>query len=347
MKTALLLYLVLCSFTLPSVAQLCPGGGTSFASAVTFDPAWIYGCNTGTSCNGGVSLDNRVACLPVITLDACAPLPSCGIPLNTASNVWFKFFPTGTTATISCFQNTSLVIGIQAFSGSTCGALTDMGCALSAGPSSGVQLPLSGLHPGTLYYFRIFGSAGPVSQRTGLYCFCGTTGLNNIVLPKVISGFSGQAAGNGIELNWDVAAAAGGDLFEAERSTDGISFVQAGKGIQYAPLHYRFNDAAPAGGTNFYRIRHLLPGGRYDYSGIISVQPGPVKSFVLVPGSGELKITSADACQATLYDAWGRPVQSFRLETGSNLISTRSLASGVYFIRAAGHSAAQKFFLSH
>src|SRR5882757_308461 len=199
MKTVLLVYLIVCVLTPPSLAQLCPGGGTSFASAVTFDPSWIYGCNTGTSCNGGISFDNRVACQPTTAMDACAPNPSCGTPSHDASNVWFKFFPTGTSATISCFQNTSLVIGIQAFSGSSCGALAEMGCALSGGPSSGVQLSLTGLSPGTLYYFRIFGSAGPVSQRTGVYCFCGTTGLNGILLSNGIEGFSGQAAGNGIE----------------------------------------------------------------------------------------------------------------------------------------------------
>src|SRR5690349_8269093 len=116
---------------LPAMAQLCPGGGVDFNSAVTFDPAWIYGCNTGTSCNGGVSLSNRVACQPTAALDACAPAPSCGNIVTNASNVWFKFYAAGPTALISCFQNSSFVIGIQAFSGGpACGSLTELGCAL-------------------------------------------------------------------------------------------------------------------------------------------------------------------------------------------------------------------------
>ncbi|MES1226528.1 MAG: hypothetical protein ABUT20_64230, partial [Bacteroidota bacterium] len=99
---------------LPAKSQVCPGGGVNFSSAVTFDPAWIYGCNTGTSCNGGVAFDNRTACEPTAAMDACAPAPSCGNISNDGSDIWFKFYPTGPTATISCFQHTSLVIGVQA-----------------------------------------------------------------------------------------------------------------------------------------------------------------------------------------------------------------------------------------
>jgi hypothetical protein len=38
---------------------LCPGGGVNFSSAVMFQPSWIQGCLTGTSCNGGTEMDNR------------------------------------------------------------------------------------------------------------------------------------------------------------------------------------------------------------------------------------------------------------------------------------------------
>jgi len=39
-------------------------------------------------------------------------------------------------------------------------------------------------------------------------------------------------------------------------------------------------------------------------------------------------------------------VSNLQLQAGSNLIYTSSLAPGIYFIRAAGNGAAQKFFLS-
>jgi len=143
-------------------------------------------------------------------MDACAPAPSCGNVPNNASDIWFKFYASSATAHISCFQNTSLVIGVQAFSGGpVCGSLSEIGCALAGGPSSGVQLNLSGLSPGVLYYFRIFGSANPVSQRTGLYCFCGSTGLGIfLILPVRLTDFSGLSTANKINISWTVDAVA-------------------------------------------------------------------------------------------------------------------------------------------
>ncbi len=47
------------------------------------------------------------------------------VPGNSASNVWFTCFATSPTALILCFQNTSLVLGVQAFrGGALCGSLT-------------------------------------------------------------------------------------------------------------------------------------------------------------------------------------------------------------------------------
>src|ERR1043165_9332316 len=117
-RSAIILLCVLAVSNL-SQAQLCPGGGVSFNNAIMFDPAWIYGCNTGSSCNGGVNFDNRFSCEPSITMDACAAQPSCALPAQNASDIWFKFYPSFANVTISCIQNTSMVIGIQAFSGGT------------------------------------------------------------------------------------------------------------------------------------------------------------------------------------------------------------------------------------
>src|SRR5882724_7462033 len=178
---------------------------------------------------------------------ACAPAPSCGTSSQNASNIWFKFLPTSATATISCFQNSSFVIGVQAFSGGpSCGSLTQIGCSLAGGPSSGVQLNLSGLTPGTLYYFRIFGDANPVSQRSGIYCFCGTTGLSSIALPAVLSGFHGREAGRSIELEWSLSTENSQESFAIERGTDGISFLPIGQvpGVSTpsSPQQYSFTD---------------------------------------------------------------------------------------------------------
>jgi hypothetical protein len=347
MKTAAL-YIFMLLHVLPSMAQMCPGGGADFASAVSFDPAWIYGCNTGTSCNGGLTFDSKIACQPTTAMDACAPAPSCGNSSNNASNVWFKFFPTGPTAMISCFQNSSFVIGIQAFSGSTCGALTEIGCSLAGGPSSGVQLNLSGLQPGKLYYFRIFGSAGPVSQRTGIYCFCGTTGLSNIVLPIGFTGFGGKAVNGKINLMWMASSTDNNQSFEIERSQDGTLFTSIALIPETGnpdPRAYYYTDASPAGGINYYRLKHMLESGSYDYSDIIAVKRGLAKEFTFYfnPASKELQITAPDDITLTQSDISGRLLQIIHALPGSHYIPAGQLSSGIYFLRAVKSNQVQKF----
>jgi hypothetical protein len=333
------------------MAQLCPGGGIDFLSAVSFDPAWIYGCNTGTSCNGGVALDNRLTCLPITLLDICAPPPSCSMAPN-ASNVWFKFFPMAATATISCFQNTSLVLGIQVLSGGPlCGTLTQIGCGVSAGPSSGVQVNLTGLIPGNLYYFRIFGSATPVSQRTGLYCFCGTTGLSNVILPVVTKDFKGVVAGNKIRLSWTTTYEKDNRYFELERSNDGNNFTSLSRisssGPSMTEHNYQYTDDNAASGNNYYRLKQVDGNGKYTYSDVILVKSVVVKSFTVLtdPVMRSLKITVAANTNLAIYNANGMLQQNLYLQAGTHTISTAQFAPGIYVVRAKENNEVKKFYV--
>jgi len=333
-----------------SKAQLCPGGGVDFLTAVTFDPAWIYGCNTGTSCNGGVSFDNRGICLPITLLDACAPAPTCGTGTN-ASNVWFRFFAASNTATISCFQNTSLVLGIQAFSGGPlCGALTDIGCAVSGGPSSGVQLNLSGLTPGTLYYFRIFGSASSISQRTGLYCFCGTTGLSNFILPVGITDLAAKATGNTIHISWQTRYETKNSYFEIERGTDGKNFTSIGRvngsGTSSSKHNYQFKDDNASNGVNYYRLKQVGTDGKYNYSDAVSVKSDVRQPLQVITDqrTRQLQITITENTDIAIYNMSGQVQQRMHLSPGSHFIST-SLSKGVYFLKSGNDAVPKKIYI--
>jgi hypothetical protein len=338
---------------LPSQAQLCPGGGANFNSAVSFDPAWIYGCNTGTSCNGGSAFDNRSSCEPITAMDACAPAPSCGSIPNSGSDIWFTFYASAPTALISCFQNTSLIIGVQAFKGGpSCGSLVEIGCVLSGGPSSGVQLSLSGLSPGILYYFRVFGNAGPVSQRTGLYCFCGSTGVGNyLLLSTVISDFSGQPARNKIRLEWTAGSGISNQVFEVERSADGNSFARlaAIPGEQINGLKkYQYTDELPVNGINYYRLRHILPDGHADYSNTISAETASPTGFTILtnPVTRTVQLLVKDPATFILSAISGQPLKTFYLVPGIHALDTGQLPNGIYVLQSVKVGNAQKFFVS-
>jgi len=345
---------LLITSTHTAMAQMCPGGGVNFNSAVTFDPAWIYGCNTGTSCNGGVSFDNRIACQPTTAMDACAPAPSCGTAGNNASNIWFKFYATATTATISCFQNTSLVIAVQAFNGGpACGTLTEIGCAIAGGPSSGVTLNLSGLVPGHLYYFRIFGSSNPVSQRTGLYCFCGTTGLSDFVLQVVLTSFKARETINGIELSWSSSSENNSQYFEAEHSNDGITYQTvsriAAAGTAVADRKYSCMYVPNKGGTNYFRLKQTGMDGHYVYSSVVTIQSGNGNEFMIssVAGKNEWQLRVNHSDFITLYNLAGQLLQTYHVQAGLNYLSTVNLGGGIYLLRSRQLNQVRRIYLSN
>lgn len=346
MKNLLALFTVLLS--LSSVAQQCPGGGVDFSSAVMFDPGWIYGCNTGTSCNGGVNFSNLASCQPTAALDACAPAPSCGAIGQNGSNIWFKFYPLGPTATISCFQNTSLVLAIQAFSGGpACGSLTEIGCAKAGGPSSGVQLSLTGLLPGKLYYFRVFGSSTPPSQRTGIYCFCGTTGLDNVVLPVALESFRGFIAGDRVDLEWTTAQSTHYQYFEVQKSTDGNSYANITRVEGSAGPSYSYLDDPGIADTLFYRLKVYTDGSNYTYSPVIPItqQTNDGLRFYFDAGSRALQITVQQTTSVAIVSAAGMRMKTLVLTPGRNDVSVAGLAAGIYFLHDSRSNRNKRFFV--
>lgn len=195
MKTTFTLLFIL-FYSIKSFAQCY--GGTDFASAVEFDAGWISACNTGTSCNSGVTiLSNQSSCEPTTAIDACASTPSCGNVSNMGSDLWFKFMASTSTATISVTRNVSFTVGIQAFAAPhfnftpTCSQLTEIGCVADNSPNGNIKLNLTSLTPGDLYFFRVYGVDHSPSQRTGNFCFCGSTGLGQVSLPA--NGKSGSS----------------------------------------------------------------------------------------------------------------------------------------------------------
>ena len=334
-----------------SFGQMCPGGGTNFASAVTFDPAWIYGCNTGTSCNGGVNFDNRVACEPTTSLDACAPAPSCATANPTGSDIWYKFYASSTSVTISSFQNTSFVIGLQAFSGGpTCGSLVTIGCSLAAGPSSGVSLTMSGLTAGALYYFRVFGSASSISQRTGVYCFCGSTGLQDVILSADKLLFRAANQPQDIEFSWTVAAGNDYSFFEVQKSGDGKIFDSlTSESARPEKQQYNVRQKPSAQQQNmFYRLKAVNSSGRAVYSStsVVSAR-SPESGFSVsnLPGS-TVVVTVTTMRHFLLYDASGLLIQKNEFLSGTHELPVKDLPNGIYFLRSMEDSKVAKIFIN-
>lgn len=337
MKKNLLLFFILLAGRNAN-SQLCPGGGTTFASAVAFNQSWIAGCLTGTSCNGGTEFDNRAVCEPTTAIDACGASPSCSSTTN-GSDIWFYFYATTSTATISVIQNVSFIVSVQAFSGSTCVGLTEIGCVLSSGPSTGALLNLNGLISGQKYYFRISGSANVSAQRTGTYCFCGSTNLGSLPLPLVNGNINAQYNNGIVALSWESYNDNINQRYEVQRSTDGLVYNVIGYSDMVAGSNSRvlhsFNDIKPSKGINYYRLRFENGDRTSSYSDVVKILCNP-NSDLTVTGNasnGTLILESNINCEIQMVNIMGQPVLTQKIVEGHNQLATGKLSSGIYIIR--------------
>jgi hypothetical protein len=328
---------------------ICPGGGRTFSAAVTFNPGlWTAACLNGTSCTGGIQFDNRSSCEPTTAMEACGPDPSCTTPSENGSDLWFKFYATGTTATIKVIQNISFVAAIQAFSGISCGTLTEIGCIKAGGPSGGVALNLSGLTLNQLYYYRVFGSSSSAAQRTGTFCFCGSSGLGSLAaLPVSLSSFNATVEKNNVKLSWHTTSEPNNKYFELQHSIDGNNFTAIAtlpaKGTVGISSDYSFIHIKPMKGINYYRLKQVDNDGGFKYSDVIMAKTnfGNLISLYPNPVKETLVIQSAVSENAVLVNESGQFLQKIKLAIGTNKIPISTLKNGVYFIRL--NSEIQKF----
>jgi Secretion system C-terminal sorting domain len=340
-----LLFIILLAVSQNSHSQIL-GGGTNFSNAVTFDQAWLTSCPSGAQ-----TLSNVVGFEPTVALDACAPTPSAAcVTGTTGSDVWYKFYAQGTTATIVVAPTSAFNIVLQAFSGSACPGLTDIGCANALGNNGTETLNLTGLTLNQLYYFRIFGVGNNAGARTGPYTFCGSTQLGSTILPVEISSFTGAEQNGKIQLNWITQLESNNAHFEIEKSTDGSYFESIGKvfskGNSSISTAYSFTDFGTIAPTNYYRLKLLSTNGSIKYSSIvniklneklkntIAVSPNPVKDKINI----SINATNNTLVRIKIINALGKIIyqQEESVMKGSNILSLNTilqLAKGIYTVQ--------------
>jgi hypothetical protein len=329
-------------------SQLCLGNTTQ-ATAAPFDQNWVYGCATGTSCSGGTQFSNLTVCEPLTAMDLCAPAPSCGAGTN-GSDLWFTFYASNTTATINVIQNTSYVAAIQAFSGGTdCALLTEIGCGIAGGPSSGAQLLLSGLTIGELYYYRVYGSSNNNSQLTGNYCFCGSTGISGIPLAPNLK-LDVVAEDESARLYWTVSEGANVDHYDIERGSDGSTFetVSAIEADQHAGTQdYEFLDRLLPDGSNYYRLKAVDADGVATYSNSAEIQIEHRSTF-LIAGNPTLDVLHVHAQKpfvCNIFNMHGVTVIQHSISVGENEMDVAMLPSGGYYLKNIHDGAVCRFFI--
>lgn len=168
------------------------------------------------------------------------------------------------------------------------------------------------------------------------FTFGSITGINP--LPVELLAFTGTSVMNGNQLDWTTATETNNDYFDLERSNDGIEFTKIatidGNGNSSSIKEYKFLDANPFEGINYYRLKQTDYNGEYSYSNIISIQstnsatvlvyPNPSQDFVTIDISDNFE-------SVRIYNMLGEIV--YENASNQTKFQFNPIADGIYVIK--------------
>jgi len=204
--------------------------------------------------------------------------------------------------------------------------------------------------------FYLPGSATVLSDVGNLVAKYGTTTSDHYpvftqfsfstaaALPVKLINFSALKQNELVKLTWSTAQEENSQLFDVERSINGINFTKIGtvaaKGFSSVKADYSFDDKQPAGGLNYYRLKQVDLDGKYTYSAVVKVNfarqagiritPNPASSYIYV--SLENINTTA---RLQIIDLNGQLLkqQFINQNTSNTTVSLAGLAKGLYTIK--------------
>lgn len=206
----------------------------------------------------------------------------------------------------------------------------------------------------------VYNVAGLFDQTGAVRSLSDTiTRVTAVVLPVVWQEFYVQRKDNTALLKWSTAQESNTKGFQVERSSNGASFqglsFLPAKGFSDVRSAYRFVDARPAPGINFYRIKLLDQDGTYSYSETkplvfdesapeIVLSPNPAKEELnlYVPGNkGVLEVR--------ILDTKGRLIALREMTGERSVIPVAPYPEGTYYLHILGARvrSVEKFVRAH
>jgi hypothetical protein len=199
---------------------------------------------------------------------------------------------------------------------------------------------------------------GNVTEISGYYIEVVISDFSNffimstrLALPVTLQSFTVKAINNAALLQWETASELNNDHFDIERSADGRLFTKIGRiqgqGTTGISQHYRFTDAAPLTGNNYYRLAQVDLDDKITYSktrllsfsgqgGMLKIFPNPVRSTLHI----QLPQAASGQHALQLFDLTGLKVlvQSIPAGTLQTDADISTLAPGTYILRYGNES---------
>ncbi|MEO0790406.1 MAG: T9SS type A sorting domain-containing protein [Bacteroidota bacterium] len=176
---------------------------------------------------------------------------------------------------------------------------------------------------------------------------------NAVVLPVELVSFRAAATSRKTSwLSWVTATETENSHFEVERSIDGQNWSQIGRvegfGDSDVARNYQFEDARPAAGLNYYRLKQVDYDGAFEYTHVVfvdmksgddrdlSIFPNPIVNETITLGfKGNWGV--AEATDVRIFDLHGRLVAEWQdLASISQTITLPALTPGVYTLVVEG-----------
>ncbi|MBP7272227.1 MAG: T9SS type A sorting domain-containing protein [Saprospiraceae bacterium] len=154
-----------------------------------------------------------------------------------------------------------------------------------------------------------------------------------------------------VNVSWQSRNEVVGDIFDIERSFDGIAFTtigtMAGHGAQSTAANYFYQDETPTAGFNYYRIRmKSLSTGHTAQSDSRQVMVHSGTALLLVspnPSNGYFSVTTMSKLlgggQLQIVNMLGQEIERIGVSTGDYITHNFDLTTcpkGIYLLRATG-----------
>ena len=218
------------------------------------------------------------------------------------------------------------------------------------GNSAGVLYSKQGGAPGSwhpandgmAYHF-----AGAIEIETGdnpqVWTWSLGTGMQKAVIPftvlpvEYLSPFSARLSQGVVHLDWETAEEVDADYFIIEKSPNATDWSElAVVSAQNRPAHYTRIDTNPFAPVTYYRLKQVDLDGRFEYSGIASVQVSPLTGKTNIypnPAKSFLKIQTNQKVESLkLINTLGQVVR-FIDSPISNTLSLEGIQQGMYFLK--------------
>lgn len=187
---------------------------------------------------------------------------------------------------------------------------------------------------------------GPSSLTAG-----GVT--NNAMLPVKLASFTAKANGNTVVLNWITSQEINSEVFEIERSVDGVNWMKVGsvnaKGNSWMPSKYAYSEVVKNGSSFTYRLKMVDIDKQFEYSSIVKISlngvsggsirnyPNPASAFFAVDGV-------AAGSQLVMVNMNGAVAKVINGYVANSKVSLNGILPGNYVVKVVDANGASQAF---